>query len=140
MNQYFENKKIRLAIADDHELFRSQMILLLNSNPDLEVVVQSKDGQELLQQLQTGIHVDILLLDINMPGKTGLELLPILLQKYLNLKVIMLSMNSHAGIVKAALQTGASYYLQKDIEPNDLTETIRCTMNSCRILPTIGNC
>ncbi|MFT4172528.1 MAG: response regulator transcription factor [Rhodocyclaceae bacterium] len=107
--------KIRVLLVDDHTLFRSGIRLLLSRQPALEVVGEAGDGAEGVK-LAHALHPDVVLLDLNMPGLSGLEALRLLLQDAPALAVIMLTVSEDAQDLAAALRAGARGYLLKNID------------------------
>ncbi|MZH42067.1 MAG: response regulator transcription factor, partial [Nitrospinae bacterium] len=70
----FITKNIRIIIADDHAVVRKGLVQIIDETPDMELIYQASDGNEVLEKL-LGVDVDVLLLDINMPGQTGWEVM-----------------------------------------------------------------
>ena len=103
---------IRILLADDHALLRQGIKRVLNFEDDLEVVGEAEDGQEALARTLM-LKPDILLLDINMPGLTGLRV-----------KIIALTIHDSDNYVLEMLKNGALGYLLKDVEPNVLIKAI----------------
>ena len=115
---------IRLIIADDHAIVRHGLKQILALEPDISVVGESGCGEELLQALKK-TACDIVLLDINMPGYTGVELIQKLHNEYPDLMILVLSMHQEGPIASRALKAGAAGYLTKDNEPEILMQAIR---------------
>lgn len=115
---------IRIVIADDHALMRAGMRQLFALTPDVEVVGEAADANELLPLLDRG-GVDVLLLDLSMPGAHGVELIGRLRARYAGLPVLMVSMHDKAPIAREALKAGARGYLGKDAEPETLVAAVR---------------
>jgi DNA-binding NarL/FixJ family response regulator len=115
--------KARLLVADDHALLRAGLIKLLESLPEVEVVGEAADGDAVLDQAQT-CNPDIVLLDIAMPKRNGLEVCAELVRRHPGIKVLMLSMHEEVQYVRRALQNGASGYLLKDSAPDELGTAI----------------
>lgn len=117
-------KTIKIIIADDHAVVRRGLIQIIDENEDLELVDQASDGVEVLTKLSRN-DVDILLLDINMPGQTGWEVMHKVNIEFPNIKVIILSVSSEENYAKQFYKAGASGYLTKDSAPDQLVEAIR---------------
>ncbi|WP_339784850.1 MAG: response regulator [Imperialibacter sp.] len=115
---------IRIIIADDHQLFRNGLRALLQAQESVEIVGEAETGEALLHQLTT-TKADIILLDISLPDKSGLDILPLVREKYPDTKCIMLTMHEELQYVKESLKKGASGYLLKDTSENELREAIR---------------
>ncbi len=115
---------VRIIIADDHQLFRNGIRALLQSGGDFEVVGEADSGDSLLNLLKTK-EADLVLLDISLPDKSGLDILPLIREKYPDLKCIMLTMHEELQYVKESLKKGAFGYLLKDTNENELREAIK---------------
>jgi len=114
---------IRILLADDHALLRQGIKRVLNFEDDLEVVGEAEDGQEALARTLM-LRPDILLLDINMPGLTGLDVTKQLKQARSRTKIIALTIHDSDNYVLELLKNGALGYLLKDVEPNVLIKAI----------------
>jgi two-component system response regulator DevR len=119
---------VRLLLVDDHTLVRRGLIHLLRSCIDGVEVSEAGDADEAEQVLATGEH-DVALVDIRLPGRSGLELLRDIRSAHPNLPVIMLSSYDNGEYVKAALAEGASGYLLKDTTPDDLVQAIQVALS-----------
>ena len=116
-------KKIRILIADDHPIVRAGFKQVLSETPDLVVADEAGNGQEVLQYLKKKKY-DVVLLDISMPGKNGLEILKDLKMDYPKLPVLILSIYPEEQYAIRALRAGASGYLTKASAPNELISAI----------------
>jgi len=115
---------IRLAITDDHELIRAGLVQYLSMTPDIRVVAEASDGAELLEKLRT-TPIDLLLLDMSMPGISGEDLISRIKNIYHDMHILVLSMHNGSQIVLRAMKAGASGYICKDCSPQALLEAIR---------------
>ncbi|KOF54138.1 MULTISPECIES: response regulator transcription factor [unclassified Achromobacter] len=115
---------IRILLVDDHTLFRSGLKLLLQRQPDFEVVAEAGDGVEGLKRAQE-LKPDVVLLDLNLPGLSGLETLQLLTQDLPGCAVIILTVSEEADELGQALKSGARGYLVKNIDADALTAAIR---------------
>lgn len=115
---------MRIALADDHRIVRSGLRWALESEPGIEVVGEAADGGELLTLLD-GTEVDIVLLDIRMPGMGGLEALPQIRRDYMQTRVVILSMHDDPAFIRAAIEKGASGYLLKSAGMEELLAALR---------------
>lgn len=115
---------IRILLVDDHTLFRSGMRLLLQRQPDFEIVAEAGDGVEGLKRAKE-LSPDVVLLDLNMPGLSGLETLQLLTQDLPSCAVIILTVSEEADELGQALRDGARGYLLKNIDAEALTAAIR---------------
>ncbi|MEI6610037.1 MAG: response regulator transcription factor [Deltaproteobacteria bacterium] len=117
-------KKIRILIADDHPIVRAGFKQVLSETPDLIVADEAGNGQEVLEHLKKKKY-DVVLLDISMPGKNGLEILGDLKTDYPKLPVLILSIYPEEQYAIRALRAGASGYLTKASAPHELISAIR---------------
>lgn len=116
----------RILLADDHELFLKGLLALLESQPDLEVVGEAKNGREAFSKARE-LKPDLVILDISMPGLNGIEATRQITEN-LGLKTLCLSMYTENRFVTAALEAGASGYLVKDCELAELLRAIRSVL------------
>lgn len=115
---------IRILIADDHKLVRAGLAMLIADIPGHEVIAQADDGNSALEAA-TRLAPDLVLLDINMPGMSGLECLARLRTLLPDTHVLMLSMYANEEHVIRAMNLGARGYLLKDATPSELELAIR---------------
>lgn len=115
---------IRILLIDDHTLFRSGVRLLLKRQSDFEVVAEAADGIEGLKRAME-LRPDAILLDLNMPGLSGLEVLQILSQDLPDCAVIVLTVSEEGDELAQALRSGARGYLVKNIDADALVAGIR---------------
>ncbi len=130
---------IRVLVADDHPIVRQGLQKIVDANDDMRVVAESIDGVETLEAaLRDG--VDILLLDLNMPGADGLDVLKGVKRSRPLLPVLVLTMYSEDQFAVRALKAGASGYLTKEAVPDELVRAIRTVVGGRRyISPTLGD-
>ena len=117
-------KKIRLLIVDDQELFREGLITLLSVQKDFEVVGQASTGEEAILAATKDIP-EVILMDIRMPGISGVDATKRILQQHPGMKIIVLTTFDEDELVFDALYAGAVGYLLKDVSPEKLYEAIR---------------
>ncbi|WP_343293804.1 response regulator [Vandammella animalimorsus] len=115
---------IRILLVDDHTLFRSGLRLLLKRQEDFEVVGEAPDGIEGLKRAKE-LCPDVILLDLNMPGPSGLEVLQMLSQDVPESAVIVLTVSEEGEELAQALRSGARGYLLKNIDAEALVQGIR---------------
>lgn len=115
---------IRIFIADDHAIFREGLRRVLAFAGDMDVSGEARNGREVLAQAQRGAH-DVLLLDLNMPGPSGIELIKRVRNEAPKLPILMLTVHDEAEIARRAISAGAAGYLTKDGEPEALLEAVR---------------
>lgn len=114
---------IKVLIADDHAILRQGIKRVLNFEEDIEVVGEAEDGQEALARTLV-VQPDILLLDLNMPGFTGLEVANQLQAAKCKTKIIVLTIHDSDNYVLELLKNGVLGYLLKDVEPTMLIKAI----------------
>ncbi len=119
-------KKITLILADDHRIFRDGMKALLSDQTDIEILSEASDGQQLLDYLKHNT-ADLIIMDITMPGLSGIEVTKKISGLYPEIKVMILSMHTNEEFVFNAIQAGARAYLPKDTSKAELLEAIRLT-------------
>jgi DNA-binding NarL/FixJ family response regulator len=117
-------KKIRILIADDHPIVREGYKKILMSQPDMDVTGEAGNGQEVLDLTQKK-DFDLILLDISMPGRSGLEILKELKSQKPHLPVMILSIYPEEQYAVRAFRDGASGYLTKASTPKELISAIR---------------
>ncbi|SAL33615.1 response regulator protein [Caballeronia turbans] len=115
---------IRILLIDDHALFRSGVHAILQRQSDFEVVGEAADGIEGLKRAKQFLP-DVILLDLNMPGLSGLETLKLLVQDVPQAAVVMLTVSEELDELALALRDGACGYLLKSIETETLASAIR---------------
>ncbi|HPX81203.1 MAG TPA: response regulator transcription factor [Syntrophales bacterium] len=117
-------KKIRILIADDHPIVRAGFKLVISDTQDMTVADEAGNGQEVLNLIRKKDY-DIVLLDISMPGRNGLEVLKDLKAEKPKLPVMILSIYPEEQYAVRALRAGASGYMTKASAPNELIAAIR---------------
>ncbi|MBP0620636.1 response regulator [Cupriavidus consociatus] len=115
---------IRILLADDHTIIRDGLKKILSTVPDMQVVAEAADGNELLALLRAGLP-DVLLLDMSMPGRSGIVLIQQLQASYPALPVLVLSMYRESQYAVQAIRAGAAGYLTKNVESDQLIGAIR---------------
>jgi DNA-binding NarL/FixJ family response regulator len=115
---------IRVVIADDHTIVREGLKQLLLAASDLEVAGEARDGNEVLERVR-GSDFDVLLLDMSMPGRSGMELIRHVKSEKPKLRVLVLSMHAEHQYAVRAIKAGASGYLTKDSASRELVFAIR---------------
>lgn len=127
---------IRVAIVDDHSMVRSGLVRILKEEPDMEVVTEADGHAQLFNELKLGLP-DIVLLDISMPGKNGLEILKELKQEYPGIRTLMLSMHPEEHFAVRAIKAGASGYVTKESAASELVRAIRQVYNGGKFITTV---
>ena len=114
---------IRVAIADDHVIFRKGLATILNEIASVKVVAETSNGNELLDFLKTG-EADVILMDIKMPLMDGIETTRKVTEKYPGIKVIALTMHEEVGYFRRMTEAGAKGFLLKKTNQDQLEEAI----------------
>lgn len=115
---------ISILLAEDHLLFRQDVRLLLESHPDLQIVGEASSGREAMALAQS-LSPDIIVLDLVLPGLSGLEVLNRLRQQSPNVRIVVLSMHAEEVYVRNALQHGVSGYILKEDTFSHLVPALR---------------
>jgi DNA-binding NarL/FixJ family response regulator len=119
--------KTRILLADDHAVVRKGLRMVLDAEPDLEVVAEASDGSEALDRgLEADVHLAIL--DVSMPRLTGIQAARELARRRPELRILILSMHDNERYFFEALRAGASGYVLKAAADRDLVEACRATM------------
>ena len=117
----------RILIADDHAIVRSGLKKVLDAKPDMEVVAEAEDGAEAVEKaLREDVH--LVILDVSMPRKTGIQAAAELHKRKPELRVLMLSMHDSEQFLFEALKAGASGYVLKSGADTDIVDAVRAAM------------
>jgi len=119
--------RTRILLADDHTVVRRGLRLVLDGEPDLQVVAEASDGVEAIELALTG-DVDLAVLDISMPRMTGLQAALELRNRKPQLPILFLSMHDNEQYLFEALRAGAAGYVLKSVADRDLVEACRAAM------------
>src|SRR5690606_6774697 len=117
-------RMIRMLIADDHTIVREGLKRLLLPVPDVEVVAEASNGHEVVERVRA-LDLDLLLLDMTMPGRPGIELIKQVRRERPGLKILVLSMHKEYQYAVRAIRAGAAGYLTKESASAQLVEAIR---------------
>ena len=118
------NQTIKLAVVDDHHLFRKGLIALLKDFPEFEVIIEAENGEELLEQLKNK-RVDVILLDLQMPVMDGIEATERLQNKYEGTKIIIITMHNEEGFINHLISKGANGFLLKNQDIEIVVDAIK---------------
>jgi DNA-binding NarL/FixJ family response regulator len=121
-------KPINLAIADDHKIFRNGLKAALEDCPDFNLVIEASNGKELIGQLSTRTP-DVILMDIKMPEMDGMQTTAHVHQNFKEVKILALSMHNEDKYIVDMMKAGASGYLLKNAEPEEIIEAINTVYN-----------
>jgi len=116
--------KINLLLADDHAVVRAGLRALLEAEPDIRVVGEANDGQEAIARAEE-LRPDIVLLDISMPGMSGLEAAKEIKKAHSRMKILILTMHEDKAYLDECLRAGASGYVVKKAADTELVAAIR---------------
>lgn len=129
---------IKILIADDHRIVREGLKQILAETPDMVVADEASNGQEVMEKIWENDY-DVLLLDISMPGRSGLDILKQLKSERPKIAVLVLSMYSEEQYAMRALRAGASGYMTKESAPDELIDAIRKVSKGRKyISPTVA--
>lgn len=132
-------EQIRALIVDDHTIVRSGVRLLLDAAPDIEVVGEALDGDEALT-LTESLHPDVVLMDITMPGMGGLEATQLIKSQWPEVNVLVLTMHRSDEYFFEMIKAGASGYILKGAETNELIDAVRVvSKGEVFLYPTMAN-
>lgn len=115
---------ISIMLADDHKLFRESLKYAIELDENIKVLCEASDGDECIDKLRT-YPVDIILLDVNMPGKDGIETMEFIKKKKIPVKVIILTAHNELKSMVNLINIGVNGYLSKDCDLNELKDSIR---------------
>lgn len=118
----------RIIIIDDHQLFREGVKRILDFEDTFDVVAEGDDGRNAIELYKEHLP-DVVLMDINMPGKNGVEATAELLNEFPEAKVIMLSIHDDETYVTHALKSGALGYMLKEMDADEIVEAIKVVAN-----------
>jgi DNA-binding NarL/FixJ family response regulator len=114
---------IKLAIADDHKIFREGLKFTLEDYTQLNLIIEATNGKDLIAQI-TDNKPDVILMDIKMPEMDGMQAITYIRQHFSDIKILVLSMHNEDKYILNAMRLGASGYLLKNAEPEEIVEAI----------------
>ena len=115
---------IRIVIADDHAIVREGLKRIVAAAEDMQVTAEAADGTEVMQRVRE-LEFDLLVLDLSMPGRSGMELIKLVHAEKPRLRILVLSMHQELQYAVRAIKSGASGYLTKESAPAQLEQAIR---------------
>ena len=115
---------IKVIVADDHALFRRGLFMVLETEDDIDVVAEANDGEEAVELAEQHIP-DLVLMDVRMPGITGIEATTAIKDKVPSTKILMLTISDEEEDLYDAIKAGASGYLLKEISIDEVADAIR---------------
>lgn len=119
-----KNKKIQVMIVDDHKMFVEGVQAIFSGSKDIEIVKAIYDGKDVMEALDKNKNIQLILLDINLPNINGLELTKLIKKKYPDVRILVLSMYNNAEYIKEVLKEGASGYILKNTDHEELASAI----------------
>ena len=119
---------IKIAIADDHKIFRDGIKMALSGKANLKMLWEAEDGKDLMHKMQLK-QPDVLLMDIRMPEVDGINAIPILRKEYEEVKIIVLTMYDDQEMITKMMEMGANAYLTKTTDPEEIYQAILTCMN-----------
>ena len=122
-----------VLIVDDHEIVRAGIKRLVENTPNLNIVADLGSGEEAYQFLHKNT-VDLIIMDVSMPGKGGIETTNQIKKRYPKIKILMLSMHDNAMIIEKAMKAGADGYILKNDLSDDLLNAVEKVMNNETII------
>lgn len=130
------SRNLKILLADDHSILRTGLKLLLSTQDDFNVVAEASNGKEVLDLLNKGLEVDVILLDLSMPVMSGLDCLRDLnkQQKVSDINVLVLTMYNERQYIKEVMLLGAKGYLRKDTLDTELFKALRTLAQGKRYL------
>ena len=116
--------RIRVLLVDDHDLFRRGLAEVLEEEADIEVIGQARDGREAAEKAGELIP-DVVFMDLNMPGQSGIETTAYLTQRWSGMKILVLTVSEEPADLFRALGVGALGYVLKTAEPREIVDALR---------------
>lgn len=133
------SEHINIIVADDHALFRTGLIRLLNNLPGMQVIAEASDGDQALE-LAKSRSADLLTLDLNMPGITDMSLIKELKKIQPQMLILVVSMHDESFLVRQALKNGANGYITKNCSEQELESVLKTILRNGRyIAPEIAD-
>lgn len=134
---------IKIMLADDHLLMREGIRKLLEFDGTIKVVEEASDGEECIEKIKAS-EPEVLLLDINMPKKNGIEVLKIIKDEKIDVKVLILTVHNEIEYLIKAVDIGVDGYILKDSESSELKKAIRAVNNGesyiqPKLIPALNN-
>ncbi len=120
---------IRIAIADDHNLFRKGIVSLLESEPNMQIAFEAASGSELMNLIRNH-PVDVVLMDVEMPDTDGIEATRLLRETMPEVRSVILSAHNNNDMILHAIENGARGYMLKDSDPDELIDAINTVMQN----------
>ncbi|MGM0437002.1 MAG: response regulator [Bacillota bacterium] len=126
--------KTKVLVADDHKLVREGIVKLLGFYEEIEVIGEAKDGLETIKKVRNDFP-DLVLLDLNMPRMNGIDTIKKIKEIAPDIKVLILTIHDDEEYIYEVTKAGAEGYIQKDIEPDELRNSIKEVINGNKVFP-----
>jgi two-component system NarL family response regulator len=134
-----ETELLRVLIVDDHALFRRGLQMVLDGEPDIEVVGEAADGHQALERAQE-LMPDVVLMDVRMPRRSGIEATREIRDALPHVRIIMLTVSDEEADLYEAIKAGAAGYLLKEVSTDEVPDAIRTVMaGQSRISPSMAS-
>ncbi|MBE2230903.1 MAG: response regulator transcription factor [Chitinophagaceae bacterium] len=121
-------QQIKVAIADDHKIFRDGIRMALKEKDYLKIIWEAEDGKDLMHKLQLK-QPDVILMDIRMPHVDGINAISLIRKEYEHIKIIVLTMYDDQEMITRMMEMGANAYLTKTTDPEEIYQAILTVMN-----------
>ena len=122
------NNFIKLALADDHKIFREGIKMALGGKPHLKIIWEADDGKDLMHKMAIKMP-DVLLMDIRMPELDGISAIQLIRKENEDIKIIVLTMYDDQQMISKMMESGANAYLTKTTDPDEIYEAILTCVN-----------
>jgi DNA-binding NarL/FixJ family response regulator len=122
------SEQIKVAIADDHKIFRDGLKMALKDREYLKIIWEAEDGKDLVHKLKIKLP-DVLLMDIRMPEVDGINAIGLIRKEYEELKIVVLTMYDDQELITKMMEMGANAYLTKTTDPDEIYQAILTCMN-----------
>jgi DNA-binding NarL/FixJ family response regulator len=125
-------RTIRVVVVDDHPIIRDVTRRVLAEEPDIEVIADHASIESLVA---AGTDADVVVLDLSLPGRGGLEAIPDIVSMYPTSRILVLTMHVNRSVCAAAIERGATGFIGKGCHPNDLVSSVRAVAAGERFVP-----
>lgn len=119
---------IRVLLVDDHKMFTDGLKSMLEGNPRLQIIECVDNAEQVLETIEK-TYIEVVLLDINLPGKNGLDIVPDIKQKHPKVNIIMLSMHDEPKFINTAIEAGVNGYLLKNSTIKEVVQAVETVQN-----------
>ena len=133
-----ESAKTTIVLADDHAVVRAALKMLLEAEPEFAVVAEAGDGEGAVRYAR-GHKPNVLVLDLNMPGRSGLEMIPAIKEASPSTQIVVLTMQAETAFARQALQAGVVGYVLKEAADDELVQAVRsAAAGETYVQPALG--